>query len=94
MTEPDDLGQYLGQPDNAQNGATDDDMGGYLGQQAETKGAKQIDRHLWQVLAAENASDVIICTICSALVYNKARSRDHHAAWHEELVPGSTQGRS
>ena len=50
----------------------------------------RIDQHLWQRLPAENASDVVICTLCSALVYNKAASRDHHAAWHERLIPGST----
>ena len=51
----------------------------------ESEIVQQIDERLWQRLPAENASDVIICTQCSALVYNKAPSRDHHAAWHERL---------
>lgn len=57
---------------------------------AEGEVVRQIDQHLWQRLPAENASDVTIRTLCSALVYNKAPSRDHHAAWHERLIPGST----
>jgi len=57
---------------------------------AEDEVARRIDQQLWQRLAAENASDVTICKICSALVYNKEQSRNHHAAWHERLVPGST----
>jgi hypothetical protein len=52
--------------------------------------ARQIDQHLWQRLPTENATNVTICKLCSALVYNKASSRDHHAAWHERLIPGST----
>ncbi len=57
---------------------------------AEDEVALKVDPHLWQRLSVENATDVIICKLCSALVYNKLPSRAHHAAWHERLVPGST----
>jgi hypothetical protein len=50
----------------------------------------QIDAHLYQTIAPANTSDVVLCGLCSALVYNKAPSRAHHLAWHERLVPGST----
>lgn len=58
---------------------------------AEDEVSLQIDPNLWQRLAAENAKDVVICKVCSTLVYNKASSRAHHAAWHERLIPGSTK---
>ena len=57
---------------------------------AEDEVAGQIDPNLWQRLAAENANDVVICKICSTLVYNKPSSMAHHDAWHERLIPGST----
>jgi hypothetical protein len=57
---------------------------------AEDDAAAQVDQQLWQRLPAENARDVAICKLCSALVYNKKPSRDHHVAWHERLIPGST----
>jgi hypothetical protein len=57
---------------------------------SENEVSMRIDDHLYQRLAAENASDVVICKLCSALVYNKRPSREHHLAWHERLVPGST----
>ena len=58
---------------------------------AEDEVAAQIDGHMWQRLAAENVTDVVMCALCSSLVYNKATSRDHHTAWHERLEPGSTK---
>jgi hypothetical protein len=50
----------------------------------------QIDAHLYQTLAPANASDVVLCGLCSAPVYKQAPSRAHHLAWHERLVSGST----
>ena len=49
----------------------------------------RIDAHLWQRLPAANANDIVICKLCSSLVYNKEPSRDHHTRWHEKLLPGS-----
>lgn len=32
-----------------------------------------------------NATNVVICPECSALVHDNQTSREHHAAWHDSL---------
>jgi hypothetical protein len=57
---------------------------------AQNEVAAQVDPNLWQRLAPENANDVVICNVCSTLVYNKSSSMARHEGWHERLIPGST----
>jgi hypothetical protein len=52
----------------------------------EHEDVQQIDQHLRQKLPAADASDVAICKLCSALVYNNAASVEHHVAWHGRLI--------
>jgi hypothetical protein len=52
----------------------------------ESEIVSNFDGRLWQRVAAENVSNVVICTECSSLVYNTVLSRDHHVAWHKRLL--------
>jgi hypothetical protein len=49
----------------------------------------QIDPHLYQTLPGASPSDVVLCGLCSTLVYDTAPARARHLAWHERLFPGS-----
>jgi hypothetical protein len=36
----------------------------------------------YKPIARENATELVICPICSAVVFDRTEARDHHLAWH------------